>query len=442
MKHLSQAISSAEFINIVPINPLISKCQIKVCWVGQTPNRNKTVITKEVATKMAASLPGSPIVGFYSEEKKDFLGHEEEMVITDKEIYFKSITQPYGFVDVNAKVWFQWFLDDGKYEREYLVTEGYIWTGRYPEARRMISDGNNQSMELDKKSVSGVWTKDNNNKPQFFIINEANVSALCTLGVDVEPCFEGSQIASEFALNENFVNTFRQMAKELKQILSEGGNIMNENIEQITTEEVVVEEVTETVVAEETSVEEVIEENSEVEEENVEIEGQNNETEIEENLENNEGNFSENSEEEVEESETEESEQSTYSLDEIPEYVQLRQDYALLEERFNTLEAEIKPLRTFKLEAERVEKENLIKKFYMLSDEDKKDVVENIDTYSLDEIESRLAVVCFRNKVNFNLEEEEEIEESLTYNLNSSTDEFDNAPDWVKAVRATRENNI
>jgi hypothetical protein len=177
---------------------------------------------------MANSLPGSPIVGFYNEETQDFMGHEEEMIITDKAIEFKPLTTPYGFVDINAKVWFQWFLDDNQYEREYLVTEGYIWTGRYPEAKRVISQGNNQSMELDKNSTTGVWTKDSNNKPQFFIINEANISALCLLGEDVEPCFEGAQVASQFTLSEDFKNTFTLMAKELKEILSEGGNTMNE----------------------------------------------------------------------------------------------------------------------------------------------------------------------------------------------------------------------
>ena len=79
----------------------------------------------------------------------------------------------------------------------------------------------------------------------------------------------------------------------------------------------------------------------------------------------------------------------------------------------------------------------------MLSDEDKKDVVENIDNYSLAEIEAQLAVICFRNKVNFNLEEEEKEEDTnLTFNLEASKNEFDNAPDWIKAVRATKESNI
>ena len=61
--------SPIEFINITPLNPLISKCQIKVCYVGDEPNRNKSIITKEVAKQMANSLPGCPIVGFFNEEK-------------------------------------------------------------------------------------------------------------------------------------------------------------------------------------------------------------------------------------------------------------------------------------------------------------------------------------------------------------------------------------
>jgi len=44
----------------------------------------------------------------------------------------------------------------------------------------------------------------------------------------------------------------------------------------------------------------------------------------------------------------------------------------------------------------------------MLSDEDKKDVIENKTKYTLDEIKSKLAVICFEKKVNFNLEDSSE----------------------------------
>ena len=75
--------NSIEFINVVPFNPLISKCEIKVCWVGYQPNRNGSVITKEVATEMAKSLPGSPIVGFYNEKEQDFEEHNKIIEVYD-----------------------------------------------------------------------------------------------------------------------------------------------------------------------------------------------------------------------------------------------------------------------------------------------------------------------------------------------------------------------
>ena len=75
----------------------------------------------------------------------------------------------------------------------------------------------------------------------------------------------------------------------------------------------------------------------------------------------------------------------------------------------------------------------------MLSDEDKADVIANIDTYSVDEIEAKLSVICVRNKVNFNLEEEsQKITAPTTYNLNDNEDDA-SIPAWIKAVIATSE---
>ena len=95
-----------ELINVTPLNPLISKCQIKVCYVGEDPNRNRSVITKEVATQMANSLPGSPIVGFFNEAQGDFEEHNRVIDISNGRFEIKDKTRPYGFVDLNAKVWF------------------------------------------------------------------------------------------------------------------------------------------------------------------------------------------------------------------------------------------------------------------------------------------------------------------------------------------------
>ena len=243
--------SPIEFINITPLNPLISKCQIKVCYVGDTPNRNRSVITKDVAKKMANSLPGCPIVGFYNESKGDFEEHNRVIDISNGKFEIKDTTRPYGFVDLNAKAWFQKYSDNGV-EREYLVTEGWLWTGQYPECRRILERGNNQSMELDEKIIDAFWTKDDNGKREFFIINEAIISKLCILGEDVEPCFEGAQITQvEYSLNNDFKEELFSMIKEIKNILEEGGTpTMEDNV--VLVEEPVVEEA----IVEETVVEE------------------------------------------------------------------------------------------------------------------------------------------------------------------------------------------
>lgn len=410
--HISIPIqNSVEIIEQTEISPLISKCQIKVCWVGDTENRNDTVISKSVATEMGKKLPGSPIVGYYCDETEDFDSHTRDLDVKDGKIVLIDKTKPYGFVDVNAKVWFQTFLDDDGVEREYLVTEGYLWTSAYPESQRIIDKGNNQSMELDRESTKGVWAKSINDKNRIFIINEALIEKLCILGENVEPCFEGAQISSEFSLEKEFAEFKNTMFNMIKEIFDKGGEAqmnINEN-SVVETEEIVVEEEVVTF-EEETPAEEVVEEVIETEEEPV----------VEEEV--------------VVEEETPE-EPVNYELlytELLATHEELQTNYSALNTQYEELKTENVALSAFKAEKEREEKQAMINRFYMLSDEDKKDVVENIDTYSLEDIESKLSVICVRNKVSFAVENEES-EEELTYSLNDTV--VDQAPAWVQAAR-------
>jgi hypothetical protein len=106
--HKSVALPEVEVVDLVPSdrNPLISKCNIKVCYVGDEPNRNRSIITKETAREMAKTLPGSPIVGLYNEEKEDFEEHSRSYEIVNNELVIKDITKGYGFISLNPKVWF------------------------------------------------------------------------------------------------------------------------------------------------------------------------------------------------------------------------------------------------------------------------------------------------------------------------------------------------
>ena len=437
-----------EFINVKPLNPLISKCEIKVCYVSDEPNRNGSVITKEVARDMANSLPGSPIVGFYNEAKGDFEEHNRIIEIANGEFKIKDTTRPYGFVDLGAKVWFQKFLDDGEFEREYLMTEGYIWTGQYPEAQRIIDKGNNQSMELDNNFIDAHWTKDNKGNPQFFIINEAIISKLCILGEDVEPCFEGASISKlQFSFEDSFKEQLFSMMNEMKNILNEGGAsetmIDNEVVETVLPEEVVEPAVVEEpVVTEEPVVEPeapVVEEPAT--EEPVEYSAEEDDEEKCPKC----GKPKSECDCDDEDEDEEEDKKAKYTLEEIPEYVELLNKYSELETKYNDLVAEketqdatISSLTAFKVAAERKEKQEMINQFYMLSDEEKSDVITNIDTYSLDDIEAKLSIICVRNKVSFNLDDDKTPgTDPMTYNLNGSSMEDDATPAWIKAVMAT-----
>lgn len=409
MPHISIPIeNTCEFLNFTPVNPLISKVQIKVCYVGDEPNRNGSVITKEVATEMAKSLPGSPVVGFYNAEKEDFEEHSRKITITNNDFKVEDITKPYGFVSMDAKVWFQKFVDDGV-EHEYLCTEGYIWTEAYPESKRVIEKGNNQSMELNK-NIKGSWTADDNGFPAFFIVNEALIEKLCILGEDVEPCFEGAAISKQFSLSldENFKQQMFAMVNELKEALDKGGNTQMEDNKIIE--------------------DEFKKKPDEEEEEKVsEEEGK---TDKENKPESEEDKKDKNSEDD------DEKKKKKYSLEEIPEYVELSKNFTALQKEYDALEEEVAVLRSFKASAERADKEEMIKSFYMLSDADKKDCIDNIDKYSLDDIEAKLSIICVRNKVNFNLDEDKTPENPTVYTLGDN-DDGDSAPAWIKAVRDT-----
>lgn len=142
--------------------------------------------------------------------------------------------------------------------------------------------------------------------------------------------------------------------------------------------------------------------------------------------------------------EEDEDKKMKYVLDEIPEYVELQTNFsnleaemATLKEEKSTLETQLAELVEFKKSMERKEKEDMIKNFYMLSDEDKKEVVDNIDSYSIDEIEAKLSIICVRNKVNFNLDEDNtKTADPTTYSLNSDNVVDEGVPAWIKAVQA------
>lgn len=363
-------IDSPEFINLAPdaINPGISKCEIKVMYLGK--NRNGSFIDKNTAIQMANSLPATPIVAAYNENKEDFGDHGEVLHIEDGEVKFSCKTVPYGFVAPDAEVWFQKFDDTNEFgettTREYLMTTGYLWTGQYPELDKCINQGQGQSMEID--DVDGHWTKDSNDI-EFFIINDAIFTKLCILGDDVEPCFEGASVTSpevseHFSYNKEFSHTLFAMMNELKSALTKGGSMPKKNVESV--------EVEPTATAEEKTPA-------------------------------------------AEEKKPEKKHELENQVSELSK--QLKE----LTDKFTALEAEAEELRKFKAERIDADKDAMIAKYHMLSDEDKAEIIADKDKFTLSEIESKLALLYVQKNVNFDEEEEIDSTPLTTFSLDDET---------------------
>ena len=459
-------IDAPQFINLQPldINPMMSKCEIKVLYIGA--NRNHSYITKEVATEMAKTLRGAPIVGYYKEEKEDFADHGEQVIFDDEGIHFNCLTKPYGFVAPDAEIWFQKFIDTDDFgndiEREYLMTTGYLWTGQFEEAKAVVENGRPQSMELDEATLNGRWEYDMSKGMDYFIIDDAMFSKLCILGDDVEPCFEGAsvtepQVSTSFTkVDDTFVRTLYTMMQDLKSALQTQGGQSKMELEnnELENNEVVVENpvVDETPVAEEVpAVEEPTVEEEVPAEENAEA-ASNGEIEEESTEEPAASEFAKKEDEEDEEEKPEDKEEEPADEDDKEEEEDdeekkkaaknslLEEEHEALKAEFAAMKAEYEKLVEFKNQIDNEKKDELIASFYMLSDEDKADVVENKAKYSLEEIKSKLAVICFDKKVNFDLDDNSKNEERVEDNKNAnvttfSLDNQDNGvPAWIKAV--------
>lgn len=419
-------IQSPEFINLQPldINPLMSKCEIKVFQLGE--NRNRSVIDRETALNMAKTLRGAPIVGYWKEEKQDFEDHGERVIFDGEGVHFDCLTRPYGFVATDAEIWFKDFEDIDEQGQPiihtYLMTTGYLWTGQYPELNATVTEGRPQSMELDNDTLKGSWTENTSEDIGFFIINDAVISKLCILGSDVEPCFEGASVEVPSHCFSKLDNEFKlALQTMMKQCAAyeEGHKKME------TTDTTKIEEI-----AEDTSLEEVVfEKKDDEKEEKVD------ETAPADKEEDAPAEKDETPAEDEDEDKKKPPVKNT--LEELPsaEFTQLVEKVASLSARVEELEAENQSLREFKLIAERKQKTDKIAEFYMLDDADKKEVLENIDKYSLNEIEGKLAVIYFKKNISFEKEakEEQKQESVLTYNLAESAVKT-SVPEWAQAA--------
>lgn len=353
-----QTLDNIEFVNLSSSDISPEVSKCEIKVLYLGKNRNHSYIDKDTALKMSKTLRCVPIVAAYNENKEDFGDHGEVLHIEDGEIKFSCKTVPYGFVAPDAEVWFQKFDDTNEFGE--TTTREYMMTTGY------LWTG--QYPELDKCINQGQGQSmeiddvdghwtTNSNDVEFFIINDAIFTKLCILGDDVEPCFEGASVTSP-EVSEHF-----SYNKEFSHTLFA---MMNELKSALTKGGSMPKENVESVEVEPTT---TVEKKHELENQ----------------------------------------------VSELSE--QLKE----LTDKFTALEAEAEELRKFKAERINADKDAMIAKYHMLSDEDKAEIIADKDKFTLGEIESKLALLYVQKNVNFDEEEEVDSTPLTTFSLDDET---------------------
>jgi hypothetical protein len=131
------------------------------------------------------------------------------------------------------------------------------------------------------------------------------------------------------------------------------------------------------------------------------------------------------------------------------QHAELQESYSALENQFNELQSNFTALQgahtelvEFKRQIDDAKKDQMIESFYMLTDEDKQEVMANKANYTVEDIEEKLSVICFRKKVNFDLENisknNNNVEQpAVTFNVSNVGA---SKPDWLIAVDLAKNN--
>jgi hypothetical protein len=185
-------------------NEHITRCKLKIFYIGETADRR--VFTEAFSQKLLKSLPYTPVVGYYNEEKDDFEAHNMKQYM-------------FGHVPIDAEVSFE--ESNGK---TYAVTDIVLFTGREDVglvAEKII--GKQHSLELKPGSVKYFIDKDSKTQKSKVVFTEGEFYGLSVVGDDEQPAFEGSEffVANENFSLENLKEEYSDFVKSLNKFYSE-----------------------------------------------------------------------------------------------------------------------------------------------------------------------------------------------------------------------------
>ncbi len=412
------------------VNSIFSIGRARIFYKGI--NRNRTIIDGESADQLAMTIAGTPIIGNYNYETRDFEGHGSNQ-------------SAFGFVPLNPNIAWVPAKDEQNQDCEYLEVDVVIWDGRFEEAEAILKEHKHLSMELNQETMRGVFERVGEHT--YYRITKAEFAGITVLGDDYEPCFKDAQFISAYS---EMISAYAQFMTDVQENPKGGKNFMEEITDNVEPE-VITEEVVETVVeateaevieaiieAVETEeivevIAEAIEEAAEVAEEETEVETESVETEeTAEIVENDEegcsvcGNNScecESSSDEEQEEVIEEDNAEDIKSNE--QYEALLADYESLNTKYNeALNSLIGYTRKEKLDiiskfSTKIESAELIER-----------LTNEVDTYSLDQIKNELGqAIVEQMSIEDDSNEIEEKEANFSLNINLS-DNSANGSAW------------
>ena len=186
-----------------------SRGRLKVFYKGETADHR--FFSDSFSEELIKSLPYTPVVSYYDEEKEDFVGHATEQQVLG---IVDPCIEPSFEEDEEGKVW--------------CVCDVVLYTERPDRvgdlAKKIV--GHKQSLELDPSSVQYKINYDEKKHFKNIEFTAGKFVGVSVLGNDQKPAFSGSAF---FACDENFENKMKILREycEKQNDQLEGGNEMN-----------------------------------------------------------------------------------------------------------------------------------------------------------------------------------------------------------------------
>ena len=186
-----------------------SRGKLKVFYKGETADHR--YFSEAFSQELIKSLPYTPVVSYYDEEKEDFVGHATEQ-------------QVLGIVDPCIAPSFE--KDDNGIE--WCICDVVLYTERPDKvgdlAKKIV--GHKQSLELDPNTVKYVINYDERMHFKNVEFTAGKFVGVSVLGNDQKPAFAGSEF---FTYNDQIESKMKILREycEAKHDQLVGGNEMN-----------------------------------------------------------------------------------------------------------------------------------------------------------------------------------------------------------------------